>query len=172
MKNLNFLPDGYQVPQSNGGSYMKLQAGENRFRIIGNLITGWQCWIDDNGVRKPLRYRERPSVLPTGADKLKHFWAFCVIHDSELKILELTQAGILEAITELVKSADWGDRRNYDLVITRKGSGLETTYQVRPNPIKPLDDYQKAIVDNELGKINLAALYDNNNPFEGGDLSF
>ena len=38
-----FLPKGYELPVSDGG-YMKLEKGENKFRVLSEAITGQEVW--------------------------------------------------------------------------------------------------------------------------------
>ena len=44
-----FLPENYKSPE---GNYMKLQDGENTFRVLSSAIVGWEYWNRDN---KPVR---------------------------------------------------------------------------------------------------------------------
>ena len=84
----NFLPEGYNLPESNG-NYLKFSQGETRFRIISNPITGYVVWVDEAGSRKPLRYRSAPAVMPDNSDgKAKHFWAFATLYNGEVGICE------------------------------------------------------------------------------------
>ena len=78
-----FLPTGYQVPESQGtgGLYLKLQSGENKFRILTPPLTGWQYWTDQD---KCIRLRNVCGYRPYNIrgvnqygnpEKVKHFWA-------------------------------------------------------------------------------------------------
>jgi hypothetical protein len=128
------------VPQSSG-SYMKLKQGANKFRILSAPILGYEYWTED---RKPVRARQLWNVIPVNADiskgwNPKHFWAFVVwnFDDKAIQILELTQATIQRALTELIHNEDWGDPRGYSITINRKGESLDTEYSVVPSPAKP-----------------------------------
>ncbi len=59
------------------------------------------------------------------------------------------------------------DPREYDLTINRKGQKLDTEYTVQPSPSKPLSADVKAAY--EAKPINLEALFEGANPFEGAD---
>jgi len=165
----SFLPDNYERPATSGGNYAKLEDGANRFRILSNAIVGWLYWNSDN---KPVRLREKPETLPEDIrmengkpDKIKHFWAFSVWNykDNRLQILELTQASIQGPIEDLVVSADWGDPKEYDLTITKKGQKLDTEYSVQPSPHKAVpEEAHKAYRE---ARINLEALFDGGDPF-------
>ena len=41
-----FLPDGYEVPKSSGGGYMKFKQGANKFRILSSPVLGWEYWTE------------------------------------------------------------------------------------------------------------------------------
>lgn len=172
---MTFLPNDYAPPQT--GNYMRLQQGENRFRILSNAITGTEFWsTDDQGGRTP--NRRRPGVAvdsrELGVDKhgkperAKHFWAFAVWNNvaKSVQILQITQKTIQDGIIALSQSEDWGDPINaYDILVTKTGSGLDTEYTVMPGKPAPTD---QAILDEyATAGINLEALYDNGDPFDG-----
>lgn len=174
MTNMDFLPDGYSIPEA-GNKYYKFQKGENRFRILTSPIVGMEHWNFDN---KPVRTKMgvgvdisqvRPDKDGTPG-KVKHFWAMPVwdYEDGSLKVLEITQKGIMKAIKELASDKDWGSPVSYDLVVTRDGDGMETDYGVIPKPAKPVakeasDALQAAC---EAG-FDLEALYVGGDPFTG-----
>lgn len=165
----SFLPKGYEAPVS-GSSYTKLQDGDNVFRVLSSAITGYEYWTTEN---KPVRSKEAFKELPNvkldkegKPQKAKHFWAFVIWNygTKNIEILQLTQSSIQTAIANLVADEDWGDPKKYDIKVTRSGSGLETEYAVSPKPAKEL----AASIAKEYAekKINLEALYKNENPFE------
>ena len=164
---MTFLPDKYEIPDASTG-YMKFKIGENRFRVLSSAILGWESWLkDDEGNRKPRRWRmgEDIKVEDVGDDP-KHFWAFCVWNyaTEKVQILEITQKGIMKSIKALTSDDDWGDPKDYDIVVTREGEGLDTEYQVNPKPKKELD---KGITQfyKDLN-INLEALFEGKDPFK------
>lgn len=169
---MSFLPDKYEIPSASTG-YMKFKQGENKFRILSNAIVGWESWVvDEEGNRKPLRWRmgEKVPAEKIG-DNPKHFWAFVVwnYNEEKVQILEITQKGIMRAIKALTADEDWGDPRNYDIVVIRTGEGMETEYQVKPKPKSKLDEgilrFYKDLT------INLEALFEGKDPFESEDLA-
>lgn len=159
----DFLPEQYDVPK--GSNYLKLKDGENRFRIMSKPIIGWQDWKD----KKPIRFRmsEKPKSSIDPKKPIKHFWAFVVFDyaDKAVKILELTQKTIQEAIQNYSRDEEWGSPLNYDLKITRRGSGMETEYSTIASPAKPASEEIKQAYF-EKGSINLDALYEGGDPFE------
>lgn len=167
----NFLPEGYKPPESKSG-YMKFTDGENRFRVLGSAITGYECWIDTaDGGRKPLRFKmdqkfTEADLKGSKLEDVKHFWAFPVWNyaTESVQILEITQVTIQKAIRALVNNPKWGLPQEYDLVVTRTGDKLLTEYNVTPNPKEVLPDHIKALHKDTY--INLDALFSGNNPFE------
>jgi len=162
-----FFPEGYEIPDASTG-YMKFKQGENKFRVLGSMIMGWETWIEEEGNKKPLR---KPMEEPFSTNEvddptqIKHFWAFPVwnYQEDRVQILEITQKGIMKSLKALVKDNDWGDPKKYDIVITREGERLETEYQVNPKPKTKLDEgINRFYKDLE---INLDALYKGDDPF-------
>lgn len=171
-----FLPDEYKVPSKADG-YFKLQQGDNRFRIMTPAIIGWEWWVREDGTiktktdrpqpgDKPVRVRADGTVPVEAAETVKHFWAF-VVYNYEAKqfqILEVTQKGIQRTIRGLQRDTDWGEPTAYDIMITKTGEKMETEYEVKPKPAKPLE----AEITEAFKKvsINLEALYDGADPFK------
>lgn len=157
----SFLPENYEAP-AGSSSYMKLQDGENKFRILSKPIIGWLDWKD----KVPYRFRMNAKPeRPLGNNPIKHFWAFLVWNYSSksIQILEITQATIQKAIQDLSKDEEWGAPFFYDLKINRKGKDLETEYSVTPSPKKDLSDEIKKIALEK--QANLEALYENADPW-------
>lgn len=158
----DFLPQDYEAPIG-GGGYMKLQMGENRFRIISKPIIGWLDWKD----KVPHRFlmNAKPEKPFDPKQSIKHFWSVIVLDraDASIKILEITQGGIQKAIQDLSKDEEWGAPFNYDIKISRKGEGLKTEYSVTPSPKKDLTPEEKQIALDR--PINLPSLYKNEDPF-------
>lgn len=151
---------------------MKLQDGSNKFRVLSSAVVGYEYW---NHQDKPVRTKNRNEIDPTDIrpdqegrrGKIKHFWAFVVwnYQEKRTQILELTQSTIMEPMHALVLNEDWGDPHDYDITVTRSGSGLDTTYSVVPSPKRPFiieEAKQKAAT------VNLEALFDGGDPFKEG----
>lgn len=158
----DFLPEGYEAPKSNA-NYLRLEDGENKFRIMSKPIIGWLDWKDKKPYRFPMD--SKPSAPFDPKQKVKHFWAFIVwdYSSSSIKILEITQATIQGAITNLTKDADWGSPFSYDIKIVKTGSSLETQYSVNPVPHKKLpEEIKQAFKDKPC---SLEALYAGEDPF-------
>lgn len=157
----DFLPQDYEAPQGQG-SYMKLQKGDNKFRILSKPIVGWLDWKD----KKPYRFtmKNKPEK-PLDVNPIKHFWAFLVFDysDQSVKILEITQATIQKSISDLSKDEEWGPPFEYDLKINRKGESLTTEYSITPSPKKVLsDEIKQAALDKP---VYLDALFTGGDPW-------
>lgn len=151
---MSFLPKNYELPNS-GSIFMKLAQGENKIRIVSDVVVGFEYWTGEN---KPVRLREMPKSSPQDIkinedgtlSGIKHFWALIVIdrQDEEAKLLMITQASIMSQLNDLLENPDWGDPKGYDLTITRKGENLKTKYSIQPSLKKKLTEEEKKIIEN------------------------
>lgn len=161
---MTFLPKSYEQPKTSS-NYFRFQEGQNKFRILGSAVIGYEFFNNDN---KPVRSKEpfesTPNIKKDG--KVKHFWAFPVYNYDEKKvqIMELTQSSIQKAIKSLIDNKKWGSPMMYDLCITKVGEGLETEYSVMPEPpiAEPSDEIKNAFMEKP---INLEALFSGDDPF-------
>ena len=166
---MSFLPENYEPPAASGGNYTKFTQGKTTLRIIrdsakGTAIFGWLGWAEEDGKRKPIRSVEKPAG-GAFAEKPKHFWAFLVLNEGDVQICEIVQRGIQDALRELIADSDWGDLKHYDVCIQRDGEGLDPSYSVIPKPKAELSESDRAVIREKLPKINMAALYDGEDPF-------
>ncbi len=163
----DFLPIDYEAPKT-GGNFMKLQNGENKFRILSKPIIGWLDWKD----KKPLRFafNNKPDKPIDPKKPIKHFWAMVVWNYSECKIqiLEITQSGIQKSIINLTNDADWGSPYSYDIKINRSGDGLDTEYSVNPIPHKVISDEIKQAYNDK--PCDLQMLFAGEDPFAKQDI--
>lgn len=172
-----FLDQSYELPTSGGGNYMKFEQGQNKFRVLSNAITGYEYWTTDN---KPVRSPEKivgipenakMNVDPEGSEYFapRHFWAMVVYNYStkQVEILQITQKNIQTAMLDYYRNDAYGDPKNYDIVVARKGEKYETKYTVMANPPKEVDP--KIMADYAGMAINLDALYDGGNPFDASE---
>jgi len=154
------LPPNYELPKTQG-NYMKLEDGENTFRVLGSAIIGYEYWNTDS---KPVRSKEQFTSVPANAKlpfKSKHFWAFPVYSYKykRVQVLELTQSTIMGAMQALIKNEKWGDPTKYDVTITRRGEKLDTEYSVMPEPHTPAPEV-------DMPEIDLEKLYTGEDPFK------
>lgn len=161
---MSWLPENFNEPQA--GSYFKpLKGKQNRVRILSDKpLVGKVAWTEEN---KPVRWRlgeKMPEANYREDSKPKSFIAVAVwnYQDRVTQVWEITQRTLQESLDLLTKDKDFGHPANYDLKITRKGEGLETTYSMVPMPGEMSDDVQLAVA--EL-RVNLEALLTGEDPF-------
>lgn len=163
MTNANFLPDDYEVPESES-RYMKFVVGDNIFRLLSLPILGWVAWKGKKPYRFPMLDRPESGEL---AKEPRHFMAAVVYNyaTNAIQILEMTQIGVLKSIKSLSKDKDWGSPLNYDINVFREGLDKNNTkYEVTPKPKKPLD---AAIVELLMAEnIVLEELFIDGDPFD------
>ncbi len=139
-----FLPAGYQAPTS--GGYAKIEAGDNRYRILSNPLFLWVLWSD--GKPKRIPYLDANGNLvpkpatPTGQNaSVKHAWALIVWNydKEEIQILELDKATLLTPLSAHASDPAWGHPQNYDVIFNKTGSGQQgTKYSFRASPPAPI----------------------------------
>lgn len=160
----SFLPDDYKKPSS-GGSYTKLEKGENKIRILSAPIFGMVVWNEG----KPHRFRQGDpvTVQPDQENgKVKHFWNVKVwnYNVEAVQLLEITQATIIDSLIAYSENTDFGTPLGYDVTIKKEGDGMETKYTVMASPPKELAK-EIAQADKET-PVNQEALYDGGDPFQ------
>jgi len=163
----DFLPSGYK---EDAGGYMKLEEGENKFRILSSAVVGFEYWNEDkDGNRRPIRKHLDEDLIMSEIqepDKVKKFWAFIVWNYKleAVQILELTQKGLKQGIMALINNKKWGSPiDSYDLTINREGKDKTTKYTVVPDPKEPTDKKIKEAFKKKY--INLEALFKGEDPF-------
>ena len=169
-----FLSNIQPSPSGGTGNYYRFTQGENKFRIVGSsdteppgFIQGMIGWGEDNeGNRKPFRWRMGEDAPREFAEKPREFFAFLVWNYEEacVQILELTQAGLKSELITLAEDKEWGDPRKFDIAGIRNGEGIETSYVMTPKPHKKLDATAVAMI--MATTVNLEALYDGGDPFD------
>ena len=164
---MDWLPKDYKEPTTS--NYVKLVKGNTKLRITSEPIMGWEYWTVKEGKRRPNRVRAKEEV-PSSAwmdekNKPKFFWAMGVwnYEVEKSQVWEITQATIRQTLSSLATDENWGNPRNYDLVIEREGEKLDTTYTVKPVPPSTFEH------EAELLPVNLEALFTNENPFAKTD---
>lgn len=172
-----FLPNDYNIPESES-NYLKFpNEGSYKFRIMSSPVMGFEYWTEVDGKRTPNRIRMGETVETSVCDPadLKHFWAMIVWNYAieKAQILHLTKKTIQKPLRALAQDKDWGSpvgEDGYDIVITRTGLTLnDTEYSVTPKPQKKLKEGIEQFVKDL--NINLEALFDGEDPFAGEAIS-
>lgn len=164
-----FLPKNEEIP-SGLDKYMKLEQGENKFRVLGSPVIGYEGWkTQEDGSKRPVRVPKGETMdidLVDDPEEIKYFWALPVWNykTEKIQILMLTQKTILRTILGLSRSKDWGSPLGYDIAVIREGEGMKTEYNVIPSPHKELD--KKIEKTWKETKINLELLFENKDPWE------
>lgn len=129
-------------PESAGSNYLKLETGNNRLRVMGQIIDGWEAWADKEGGGRQV-YREADSWKALELVKMgvldknqKQFYAGIVwnYESEQFEVFCQTQKAIKDGIFNLWNNKVWGELSQYDIVISKTGSGMETKYSVLPEP--------------------------------------
>lgn len=156
----DFLPENYDLPQ---GNFAKIEAGENRFRILSKPVIGWLDW--DNEKKCHRFTNENKPAKPLGDSPVRHFWAMKVYNygSKAVQILEITQKGLMSSIMACAKDPDWGSPLNFDIKITRKGDGKNTEYEFMPCPKKDLAPEIKQFADSVY--CYLPSIFTGDDPF-------
>jgi hypothetical protein len=169
---MTFLPEGTEIPSSTS-NYMKLSESENKFRVLGSAITGYELWIGG----KPIRRKENKWTVEefdnsdinkfTGEKKIpQYFWAFPVwnYQTEHVEILEVTQKAVLKGMQSYLNDEDYGsDPKKYDFVVVREDT-KPITYSVKAKPPKEIDPGITQLYQDM--NIDLDQLYTGGNPFK------
>ena len=161
---MDFLPKGYEKPLATS-KYHKFANGDNKFRILSSAVVGWVDWNEENGARTPVRTKEQPEKSFNPKKPAKHFWAFVIwdYQESTVKVMEITQSTIQDAILNLHSDANWGNPTKYDIIVKKTGEKMETKYNIIPCPPKPISsDIVEAYTS---VSIDLEKLFTNDDPF-------
>lgn len=131
-----FISETYEAPSTSGG-YTRLQQGENRMRILSRPLLVWTIWNDGKPSRVPYNKSEKPAI-PSGSNpSVKHAWILTVYNykTEQIEVFELDKMTVINPLVAHSKDKDWGHPKNYDIVITKSGSGREnTSYSFMPKP--------------------------------------
>jgi hypothetical protein len=144
---------------STGGGYLSLSklpdGGSVRFALLTDEpLEFYECWGAANGANKPFRFSYEPTYEDVvaemgdfepregrggpGTADVKFAIAVPIYsYDSgKVQVLQITQKSILKEIDQISQMEDYENLLEWDLTISKKGSGLLTEYTVRPVPRK------------------------------------
>jgi hypothetical protein len=164
MSEKNFLPETYQPPV-NGGGFTKLESGDNRFRVLSSPLMMWLIWEDGTPRRLKFDRDNKPAKGAGQKDSVKHAWGLVVWNygTESIEVFELDKQDVIAALYKHAADEDWGHPKHYDIVITKSGSGMETSYTFIAKPKKaPIQVIIDAFVENP---IDLSQLLNDGSPF-------
>ena len=163
---MSFIDTEFLASGNNAGSYFRPAKDKtSKVRILSEKgLEGYVLWTEDN---KPVRWHwkdSKPEANYREGDKPRKFLAVAVWNydDQCVQVWEITQRTLQESLDALTRDSDFGHPANYDLKITRKGEGMDTTYSMVPMPGEQNEDVVNAIA--EL-RVNLDALLSGEDPF-------
>lgn len=139
----DFIPAGYEQPTGGAGGFTKLETGDNKFRILSAPLLLWLEWRDGKPVRHPFTDKNNKPTKGAGQnDSVKHAWGLIVWNykTSKIEVFELDKQDVISSILALAEKPAWGHPKNYDIIITKKGSGIDTEYMTTPEPPSPVSD--------------------------------
>lgn len=157
------LPQGYERPKG-PQKYATIEEGDNRFRVLSEPITGRVYFNHDN---KPVRVRTMEEIVLSdigdwkfGKQDPAHFWTFIVrdYQSENINILEITKKSILDRFEEVLGDPDFNDPTEYDIIVTKEGSGRDTRYAFRTGKHTAIASDVKDILANT--NIDLEKLFD------------
>lgn len=153
MQKSTFVPKDYEV-KTGGNDFLKLQSGDNKFRILTDAVVGVEGWKDNKpfrrgGANAKIDADEVDLDQKTGKPKISDFMAMYVYsyNDDKIMIASFNQVGIRKTIVEYASDADWGHPSGYDITITKTGDGMLSRYSMKPSPAKPLAKAVQVVVD-------------------------
>lgn len=160
-----FLEKSYQMPETSNYFMKGLPEGEHPFRVMSSAIAGFEYFSTEN---KPFRskkpFEETPNIKY--GEYPKHFLAFVVwnYNAKKLQIMSITQKTIMQPLIKYANNEKWGNPADYDLILTKEGSGkMDTKYSLMSSPKEPIsEEIQSAY---EKAGIDMNKLFTGENPF-------
>ncbi len=171
MSTESFIPTGYEPPKT-GGGFTTLENGYNKFRILSSPLMMWIEWRDGVCIKHKFTPESKPSKGSGQKDSVKHGWGLIVWNykTEKIEVFELDKQDIITGLTKHANDPDWGHPKGYDVVIEKKGSGMETTYSLICKPHSEVsEDIIQAYTDNPIDLSQL--LVDGGSPFLNSEKS-
>lgn len=146
------------------GEYFRPQEGENRIRIVSEVVRVWKAF--ENGAAKVYLTPEGAgnwNKTAPKANKARERYMMYVINrvTGEIQQAEFGPQ-VMGIIADLASSTEYGfdDLPPYDMILTKKGSGLDTEYALIPARMPTeLSDAERAQISS-LKDLNLVIAAD------------
>lgn len=171
-----------EVSTGSGDLFHDIKPGLNVFRIVSNAFQFEVHWY-----RRHEKDTVKRFVSPNEGDPLKargempdRRFAFAVMPcpsndgatpllEREVKVLEVGP-GIYNDIIKLAKDRDYGNPTNYDIKVTKSGTGRDTKYDVLARPVDKCESLNKEVLEKvEARNIEFTKLYKPSTPQEMSD---
>ena len=158
----------FNTAASSGSDFVRLQDGDKRsLRILSKPIIGFEVFIDN----MPHRWKDDqpvPTHLNLGDEKPRKFAAFVVYEydtkeggEGRIKVWQFGQKAVIKQMEMLFVSEHWSA---YELVITRTGKAMDTTYNITGISRPPEDNLLSfAMQCDEF--VNLEKMFEGESPF-------
>jgi hypothetical protein len=138
-------------------NYIKLEDGTNRVRIVSEPVEAYEHFITSADNKKSVvDCKGNHCNICTTGDKAKKKYHFAAISrnaqakNAMVAKVELLTVGqtVYTALYDLMVSDDWkfDSVPDYDITITKRGTGLDTEYSVQPVPSKALSEADAEVV--------------------------
>lgn len=172
------------------GGYLnpsKIQSGSSvRFALLTEEpLEFYECWGQaPDGTNKPFRFDYDPTPEDikaelgdyvarekvSGGVDIKFAIAVPVYNyeTGTVQVMSITQKGILREIDSISQSDDYSNLLEWDFVLSKKGSGLDTEYKLLPGPRKKGSQatIDEAWSDAKASGFDIARLLTGGNPFK------
>ena len=141
------LDDWNDADPGKGGSFMRLEEGDNVVRVITSPYQFYIHWTKDesNQSCKVRCAMENCPVCQRGENASAR-WFIGVLNkkgDKAVPSLLEISLQVYSQIKALKNKKNWGDPRAYDISITRKPKGSQPLYVVTPEPKAACSDEEK-----------------------------
>ena len=168
--NINFFEEGHEIPEKRN-QFMRFQQGANKFRFIGNPISGFLFFgkverEDGSETVKPYRRPESEGEFTVeeminreakfqsdGEIEEQKYFVMGLVYNyqkQKLQVLEITQKSILKALKSYIRNEEYGHPSGYDITVSKEGEGLKTDYTIVASPPKPLSEE----IENLAGEVS------------------
>jgi hypothetical protein len=174
-----------------GGGYLQLSklpdGGSVRFAMLSDEpLEFYECWGSCDGASKPFRfdYEPTPEDITSemgdfepregrgGPGTIDVKFAIAVpifsFDTGKVQVLQITQKSILKELDAISQMEDYSNLLEWDMIISKKGSGLTTEYTVRPAPRKKgsQEHVDAAWIEAKESGFDIQRLLTGGNPFK------
>lgn len=156
-----------ELDKGGAGGFFSPQEGTSTVRVVSPFAEGYRYNYENRDEAKEAGYpvfRITDEFALDNRDKMRLSVQCVVWHyeDGELKSWDISQKNIIKAIRGYFENPKFGNPQKYDLIITRKGKGTDTEYQVQANPPEEIgDDIKEALSE---VTIDITKVFDGESP--------